>query len=444
MRNLKIAIVAMMIAIDSAAIASPLEPTSSDGICNSVEAGEARFQIGDRVKLTIYERTDTESVNFNDRGHPTNGLRSYRLRAEVSGEYDVNEGGSVSVPMLGEIVFAGRPLPAVRADISKAFEAALGHVGLITLSVTEHQPIYVLGLVKSPGAYKFVPGMSLLQAIALAGGFERGSIELSQMLETLNEIEKNKKSAESLKRLLARDAVLRAERQGTPVTAPKALIDMSDEAEAAQLLAYERTQRDATKSSDNMQLRSIGGAIESAQQAIESRTQQYAALETLVSTRLKRLSTLRDLKEKGNIAAPSIDAAMSDLADAQSRAQEVKVSIEQARGQLAEARSMLEKQNEQIKTELPRASSETEALIAQETQTYQSSGAGIVTINQRIMDPDVSTEQSKVVYEVIRRTLNGLQKLSADGFCDLQPGDLLRVRVLKVGESALHSPVVSN
>ena len=430
--TLTVAFVAFLTAAGGVAQAATPLTAPTEVVCKNVQAGEARVQIGDRIKLTIYERTDDESAVLNDRSHSANGLRSYRLRAEVSGDFDVDEGGSVALPLLGQISMAGRPVLAVRDDISKAFEAALGHVGLITLSITEHQPVYVIGPVKNPGAYKFVPGMSLLQTIALAGGFERGSIELNQILSSLNEVERNKRSAETLKRLLARDAVLRAEQQGTPVAPPKALIAMSDEAEAKQLVDYEKAQREAGKTSADLQLQSINISIAKAQEAIHSRTQQLAIQADVVKAREERLGTLRGLIKKGVTATSNVNTAAGEFADALLRAQEIKLGIEQDNAQLLEAQASLSKQVVMMRTELPRAVADTGAQIAQETKVYQSSSAGLDMINQRLIDPDVSTEQSKVGYEVIRRTTLGLQALSADGFCDLQPGDLVRVRMRKV------------
>ena len=57
------------------------------------------------------------------------------------------------------------------AGLSRASRSGRGPVAL------ERQPVYVLGPVKNPGAYKYAPGMTVLHAVALAGGLDRAPVE---------------------------------------------------------------------------------------------------------------------------------------------------------------------------------------------------------------------------------------------------------------------------
>src|SRR3546814_17203497 len=41
----------------------------------------------------------------------------------------------------------------------------------VSIQVSNYRPFYILGEVKSPGGYPFVNGMTVVQAVALAGGF---------------------------------------------------------------------------------------------------------------------------------------------------------------------------------------------------------------------------------------------------------------------------------
>ena len=41
----------------------------------------------------------------------------------------------------------------------------------VTVSVMEYRPFYILGEVKNPGGYPYVEGMSVVNAIAMAGGY---------------------------------------------------------------------------------------------------------------------------------------------------------------------------------------------------------------------------------------------------------------------------------
>jgi polysaccharide biosynthesis/export protein len=41
----------------------------------------------------------------------------------------------------------------------------------VAIQVTEYRPFFILGEVKNPGSYAYVPNMTVLAAVAMAGGF---------------------------------------------------------------------------------------------------------------------------------------------------------------------------------------------------------------------------------------------------------------------------------
>jgi hypothetical protein len=58
--------------------------------------------------------------------------------------------------------------------LAVSFTAVIGRSANIDVKIFDRSPIYVVGPVKNPGAYKYAPGMIVLHAIALAGGLDRG------------------------------------------------------------------------------------------------------------------------------------------------------------------------------------------------------------------------------------------------------------------------------
>lgn len=87
--------------------------------------------------------------------------------------------GSISVPLAGGVQAAGQTLEAVERTIADRLAsnfAVRPNVFLSVVTVNEEGetfPIYVLGRVGEPGAREIETGTTLLQAIALAGGFDR-------------------------------------------------------------------------------------------------------------------------------------------------------------------------------------------------------------------------------------------------------------------------------
>jgi len=90
---------------------------------------------------------------------------------DLSGEFTVQPSGDISLASVGRIRVAGREFD----ELEDEFINRLRESGLVdpqvSVEIAEYRPIYVVGDVKSPGRYQFQMGMTVLQALAAAGGF---------------------------------------------------------------------------------------------------------------------------------------------------------------------------------------------------------------------------------------------------------------------------------
>jgi polysaccharide export outer membrane protein len=86
---------------------------------------------------------------------------------DLSGEFSVDETGTVVLPRLGAVRLAGETPEAVRARVTDAYEQFLSHT---SVEVTVLRRLQVLGAVRSPGLYNVDPTMTVEDGIALAGG----------------------------------------------------------------------------------------------------------------------------------------------------------------------------------------------------------------------------------------------------------------------------------
>lgn len=93
---------------------------------------------------------------------------------ELSGDYTVSATGTVAIAPIGEIYVAGSSAKAIASQISDRFiKAGLSDKPGTTVEVIQSRPIYVTGDVQKPGEYTFRPGLTVLQAISLSGGWFR-------------------------------------------------------------------------------------------------------------------------------------------------------------------------------------------------------------------------------------------------------------------------------
>src|SRR5262249_5365008 len=114
----------------------------------------------------------------------------------------------------------------LEAMLANAAEAMIGRKGFVTIAALERQPVYILGPVKNPGAFKYAPGMTVLHAVALAGGLERPSAEPWQRMEAVRETGRKHGAIERTIRLMARVAVLKSEYAGAQPETPSRLVRM--------------------------------------------------------------------------------------------------------------------------------------------------------------------------------------------------------------------------
>jgi polysaccharide export outer membrane protein len=90
----------------------------------------------------------------------------------ISGQYRVNDVGTIALPLVGTVRAAG--LTTDQLQTALAGELArrnLLRAPSVSVEVVTFRPIFVLGEVAKPGQYAYQPGMSVLTAVALAGGF---------------------------------------------------------------------------------------------------------------------------------------------------------------------------------------------------------------------------------------------------------------------------------
>ena len=139
-----------------------------------------------------------------------------------------------------------------RMDLAAKIVQITKKEGYVTVEISAYKPIFVTGAVKHPGAIEWRPGMTVIQAIALAGG-------LGAQLGTAGEADAGgpsqalEKDIDNEKRVLATIARLTAERDGSPqITIPQRLVKLVGDAEADRLISHEeeilKTTRDVLAS----------------------------------------------------------------------------------------------------------------------------------------------------------------------------------------------------
>lgn len=125
-----------------------------------------------------------------------------KVEIKVFGQNDLtvetllSNSGQINYPFFGEIKVTGLTVKQVENIIYRGLKGDYLVNPNVYVHVVEYRPFYIHGEVRSPGGYPYQPGLTVNQAIALAGGLtERASKDKIYLIKEKN---KNKQINASL------------------------------------------------------------------------------------------------------------------------------------------------------------------------------------------------------------------------------------------------------
>jgi polysaccharide export outer membrane protein len=89
----------------------------------------------------------------------------------LTGEFFVGGSGNISLPLIGEVRALGLTIPEVQRAIETELQQGYLREPRVSVEVLNYRPFYILGEVQNPGEYPYTNGLSVLNAVATAGGF---------------------------------------------------------------------------------------------------------------------------------------------------------------------------------------------------------------------------------------------------------------------------------
>jgi polysaccharide biosynthesis/export protein len=123
-------------------------PASPEGSADPLpQTTEYRLGPGDRLRVSVFNRE------------------------ELTGEFTVGTQGRISYPLVGEVEVANRTIPEFTTQLSQQLQNGYVRDPIVSVEIAQYRPFYILGEVNRPGAYPYSPGMTVMGAVATAGGF---------------------------------------------------------------------------------------------------------------------------------------------------------------------------------------------------------------------------------------------------------------------------------
>ncbi|WP_324290699.1 polysaccharide biosynthesis/export family protein [Ancylobacter sp. SL191] len=102
---------------------------------------------GDRIRLNVFNETS------------------------LSGEFEVDSSGMISIPLIGSLKAAGLSQRQLEQSISEKLASGYMRDPRVNVEILKYRPFYIMGEVHKAGEYPYRNGMNIVSAAAVAGGF---------------------------------------------------------------------------------------------------------------------------------------------------------------------------------------------------------------------------------------------------------------------------------
>lgn len=102
---------------------------------------------GDRLRITVFGQSD------------------------LTNTYAVEKSGYIAFPLLGSVQARGRTPKQLESSIATKLKTKFLRNPDVSAEIERYRPFFIMGEVGSSGQYSYVPGMTVQNAVAIAGGF---------------------------------------------------------------------------------------------------------------------------------------------------------------------------------------------------------------------------------------------------------------------------------
>jgi polysaccharide export outer membrane protein len=249
----------------------------------------------------------------------------------LTGEFTVSASGTLSLPIVGTIPVAGKTPEEVGDIIGQQLQQQIGlqKQPNASIEISSYRPFFVTGAVASPGKFNYLPGLTVTQALSMAGG--SGSID-PKIMEIQRESLVNQGSMRELEAertgLLARQARVDAMlSSGSKISFPRELTERSSQPGVAQLMRNEQALLDSRLRSMQSDLSALEQSKVLAKNQLEALKQKEVSLTKQIDMANRDLSSVNKLVSQGLTVSSRQLGANQNVADLESRSLDVSLAI---------------------------------------------------------------------------------------------------------------------
>jgi len=371
------------------------------------------------------------------------------LEMSVTGMPDLRQrvmvemNGEVSLPLVGRVPAAGLSLPEVQGAVKRLVAAKpvrqKGQDGReiltvlsaddVNLTIAEYRPVYLTGDVAKPGEQPFRPGMTVRQAISLAGGYDIMRFrQVNPFLESSDLRGQHETLWAEIAKIQAQVIRLRAEIAGKTDFDRKTLVGLPVRAALLQQISDVEAEHMSRRLSDlGKEKVHLSKLIKQSEEKLTVLREQQKTEEEGNQQDVKEYEQFAELNRRGTSPVLRVMDARRAVLLSSTRLLQTRVQLEQGRREQAEAVRNLERLDDQRRAELLKDLQDANVALAV-SQARLKAITEKVTHTSLLKSQLVRGRGSKVTLTLFRSG-NGDQRLEAVEQTSLLPGDTVEVQL---------------
>ncbi|HEY0122521.1 MAG TPA: polysaccharide biosynthesis/export family protein [Rhizobium sp.] len=364
--------------------------------------------------------------------------------APLTGEFVISTAGNLSLPIIGTVPAAGMTLEQVAESIGERLKMQVGMQKRpnASVEVAEYRPFFLTGLVTRPGKYSYSPGLTVVQALSMAGGtfgltdpnlvgLQRDALVARGDLRAL-EIERFS--------LLARQARLDAVTQDqTSITFPPELAARASDPTVDRMIREEQDLFDTRQRSLSTEIDALNQAKLLATNQIEALNSKAVSLAKQIELANKDVGTVSKLISQGLTVSSREIGANQNLAQLESQNLDVSLANLKARQDIAKADGDIADVRNRYRVLALTEATEVRDRLAANREKAMTTRALLDNIQARAPAAAASLaadDSQRTLVTTIDRIVNGTLRTIAVSDNDLVvPGDVIRVEDQKTAPS---------
>jgi protein involved in polysaccharide export with SLBB domain len=352
---------------------------------------------------------------------------------DMSGEYFVSPAATVSLSMVGELQAGGKTTSELAKTICDRLQATAKLVGTpsCTVEVVGFRPFFVMGDVQKPGEYAYRPGLTVLQAVSVAGGYYRPT-------DTAFRLERDAISArgnillraKQAKELVAKIARLEAEQQNAKSISFPQELDATAGSPDAALMEDERRIFEANNSGLADTLATLDHAAKLYNQEVEAIEAQIASEKRQLAAVNEEFDSIQKLAEKGLTSLSRRLTLERTIAQIEATVQGLQANILRARQNISETE---QRRLDTLNSRTDRVNRELQEARAKSKETaFELKTARNLLFEAEVVAPALYARDSEgsvqPKFTIARKQQDGqVKELTADSATPVLPGDVLTV-----------------